>query len=48
MDRRINYAVDVAWGRGIVRAGAAVVVVTGWRSGSGFTNTIRVIRIPGL
>ena len=47
MDRRINHAVDIAWGRGIVKGGAAVVIVTGWRAGSGFTNTIRVIRIPG-
>ena len=47
MDRRINHAVDIAWGRGIVKGGAAVVIVTGWRAGSGFTNTIRIIRIPG-
>ena len=46
MDRRINLAIDAGWERNVVKAGSAIVIVTGWRAGSGFTNTIRVIRVP--
>lgn len=47
MDKRIKSAIDVAWNRNVVKAGSPVVVVTGWRAGSGFTNTVRVIYVPG-
>jgi len=30
----------------MVKADSLVVVVTGWRQGSGFTNTVRIIKIP--
>jgi len=46
MDNRITAAIDEGWDRGMVHAGSAIVVVTGWRSGSGFTNTLRTIRVP--
>ena len=46
MDRRIEYAVQEARRRHVVEAGSSVVVVTGWRSGAGFTNTCRVITVP--
>lgn len=46
MDSRINLAIDIAWERNILRAGSPLVLVTGWRAGSGFTNTVRVIPMP--
>jgi pyruvate kinase len=46
MDLRIYHAVDMAWERHIVRASSLVVVVTGWRQGAGFTNTVRIVKVP--
>ena len=46
MDKRIEHAVSEARERGMVEGGSSVVVVTGWRSGTGFTNTCRVITVP--
>jgi len=46
MDARINFALDMAWDRGMIRAGAQIVVVTGWKSGTGSTNTVRVVTMP--
>jgi len=46
MDNRITSAIDEGWERGMVKAGSPIVVVTGWRAGAGFTNTIRIIRVP--
>lgn len=46
MDNRISAAIEEAWERRMVKAGSPVVVVTGWRSGSGFTNTTRILRVP--
>lgn len=47
MDRRITAAIDQGWERRCISPGDLVVVVTGWRSGSGYTNTIRTIKVPG-
>ena len=46
MDLRINFAMKVGWRLGFLVAGAPVVVVTGWRAGAGYTNTVRIIRVP--
>jgi len=29
-----------------VKTNSLVVVVTGWRQGSGFTNTVRIVKVP--
>ena len=46
MDRRIQRGLKEAWRRGVVEGGAYIVVVTGWRSGPGSTNTVRIIQLP--
>ncbi|ESO01327.1 hypothetical protein HELRODRAFT_112734 [Helobdella robusta] len=46
MDARISYAMEAAFRRGFLKPGVATILVTGWRSGAGFTNTIRVIKAP--
>jgi pyruvate kinase len=46
MDARINYALDMAWDRAMVKAGTPIVLVTGWKAGAGSTNTVRVISMP--
>lgn len=47
MDKRISDAIDVGTNLiGCIKPGMPIVVVTGWRAGAGYTNTMRVIRIP--
>lgn len=46
VDTRINYALDVGHDNHILKCGSLVVIVTGWRAGSGYTNTIRVVSVP--
>jgi pyruvate kinase len=45
MDGRINFALANLKTRLFVQTGDAVVCVTGWRRGSGFTNTMRIIKV---
>ena len=46
MDNRINFGINMGKERGFVKTGDFVIVVTGWRKGSGFTNTIRILVAP--
>ncbi len=45
MDRRIFFTFEYACDHSLCRIGDNVVVVTGWRAGSGFTNTMRVVKV---
>ncbi|CAG5016223.1 unnamed protein product [Parnassius apollo] len=45
VDLRVQYGLQFGRERGFVQRGDQVVVVTGWRQGSGFTNTMRVIPV---
>ena len=47
MDQRIKLAFEVGRERCILRVDDLVVVVTGWRSGAGYTNTLRVVKVEG-
>ncbi|XP_055955893.1 pyruvate kinase PKM isoform X1 [Patella vulgata] len=43
VDRRIWRAIDIAMNRNFLRAGDPVVILTGWKPGSGSTNTMRIV-----
>ncbi|KAL7286849.1 hypothetical protein TKK_0018987 [Trichogramma kaykai] len=45
VDARVQYGLNFGKGRGFIRSGDSVVVVTGWKQGSGFTNTLRVVYV---
>uniref|UniRef100_A0AAR2JQ02 Pyruvate kinase n=1 Tax=Pygocentrus nattereri TaxID=42514 RepID=A0AAR2JQ02_PYGNA len=46
VDLRVNFAMEVGKARGFFKSGDVVIVLTGWRPGSGFTNTMRVVPVP--
>ncbi|XP_037102807.1 pyruvate kinase PKM isoform X3 [Syngnathus acus] len=46
VDMRVNFAMDMGKVRGFFKKGDVVIVLTGWRPGSGFTNTMRVVLVP--
>lgn len=43
VENRVQRAIDTAILRGFSRRGDVIVVLTGWRGGSGNTNTLRII-----
>uniref|UniRef100_A0A8C1NRE9 Pyruvate kinase n=1 Tax=Cyprinus carpio TaxID=7962 RepID=A0A8C1NRE9_CYPCA len=45
VDLRVNFAMDVGKARGFFKPGDVVIVLTGWRPGSGYTNTMRVVPV---
>ncbi|CAB0016018.1 unnamed protein product [Nesidiocoris tenuis] len=46
VDVRIAFGLQIVSKKGFLKEGDQVVVMTGWRQGSGYTNTLRVITIP--
>ncbi|XP_027776720.2 pyruvate kinase PKLR isoform X3 [Marmota flaviventris] len=45
VDRRVQFGIQSGKLRGFLRIGDLVIVVTGWRPGSGYTNIMRVLSI---
>ncbi|KAM3967339.1 pyruvate kinase [Aphomia sociella] len=43
LEQRINFCTKWAMEQGFIRIGDPVVIVSGWRQGSGFTNTMRIV-----
>ena len=46
MDKRIYKGIAVGRLRGFLRTNDPIVIVTGWKSGSGYTNTMRLLSVP--
>lgn len=46
VDARISYGISVGKDRGFIHKGDFLVVITGWRQGAGYTNTLRIINAP--
>lgn len=45
VDNRVQFGVKFGKSRGFIKSGDPIVIVTGWKSGSGFTNTLRVVYV---
>jgi pyruvate kinase len=44
VEDRIKMAMENAEKLGLVKKGGNIVIVTGWRGGSGNTNTLRIVK----
>ncbi|XP_055351072.1 pyruvate kinase-like isoform X2 [Paramacrobiotus metropolitanus] len=45
-DRRVQVGIKTGLRMGFVRTGDPLIVITGWKQGQGYSNTIRVIAAP--
>ncbi|XP_050057284.1 pyruvate kinase-like isoform X2 [Aphis gossypii] len=43
VDTRVEHAIKFGKSSGIINSGDSVVVVTGWKKGSGYTNSLRIV-----
>lgn len=43
VDARVQAGLQFGQGRGFIKSGDSVIVVTGWKQGSGYTNTVRIV-----
>lgn len=43
VDARVQFGINFGKARGFIKSGDPVIVITGWKQGSGFTNTLRVV-----
>ena len=43
VDERIQYCVDFGKKNGFIKSGDPVICITGWRKGSGSSNTVRIL-----
>ncbi|CAL9702014.1 unnamed protein product [Knipowitschia caucasica] len=45
VDMRVNFAMEMGKARRFFKEGDVVIILTGWRPGSGYTNTMRVVLV---
>jgi pyruvate kinase len=43
VNARVKHGLEYAKKRGMVKKGDAIIIITGWQKGSGFTNTMRIV-----
>ena len=46
VDKRIHHGLKIGRARGFIKKDDPIIIVTGWRAGSGYTNTMRIINAP--
>ncbi|XP_050547084.1 pyruvate kinase-like [Daktulosphaira vitifoliae] len=45
IDNRVVHGIQFGKARGFLQSGDPIVIVTGWKKGSGYTNTIRIVNV---
>ncbi|XP_043802395.1 pyruvate kinase-like isoform X1 [Apis laboriosa] len=45
VDVRVQFGMKFGKNQGFIKPGDAVIVVTGWRKGAGFTNSLRIVTV---
>jgi len=45
VNARVRHGLDYAKKRGMVKTGDAIITLTGWQKGSGYTNTMRIVYV---
>lgn len=48
VDVRVNFGLTHGKARGFIKSGDPVVIITGWKQGSGFTNTLRLVYVSDV
>lgn len=43
VEERVQYGVNLGKTRGFIHLGDPLIVITGWKQGAGFTNTMRIV-----
>lgn len=48
VDARVQCGIQFGKTKGFINVGDPVILVTGWKQGSGFTNTMRIMYVEGV
>lgn len=48
VDTRVQFGMNYGKARGFIRSGDALVIVTGWKQGAGYTNTVRIVYVSDI
>lgn len=48
VDARVSSGINFGKAKGFIKSGDPIIVVTGWKQGSGFTNTLRVVYVSDI
>ncbi|KAM9114731.1 LOW QUALITY PROTEIN: pyruvate kinase PKLR [Pangshura tecta] len=46
VDRRVQFSIEMGRVRGFLHSNDVVIIVTGWRPGTGYTNIMQVVKVP--